>query len=152
MTQLIKAIDTSDSFAYNLLVARFQDARRFAVKTPAAVQPIAYSYLRYSSAAQADGDSVRRQTALREDWLKRHPEVRLDASLRLVDAGVSGYDGRHRKNGKHALASFVDLVQRGRVPAGSYLIVENLDRLTRETPVVSIPAVLNLVASGIRVV
>jgi DNA invertase Pin-like site-specific DNA recombinase len=112
----------------------------------------AYSYLRFSSPAQADGDSVRRQTALRDAWLKKHPQVHLDTSLRLEDRGVSGYKGRHRKNVRHALAQFLDLVERGRVPVGSYLIVENLDRLTREEPEESIPVVLSLIKAGVRVV
>src|SRR4051794_2932803 len=112
---------------------------------------LAFSYLRFSSSAQSDGDSVRRQSALRDTWLKRHPAVRLDSSLTLADKGVSGFTGEHRKNKRHALALFLDLVERGRVPAGSYLIVENLDRLTREEPVESIPAVLSLIKSGIRV-
>jgi DNA invertase Pin-like site-specific DNA recombinase len=144
-------MDTFDLLAYDEVVESFRSLTRCALKItdPA---PFAYSYLRFSSSAQADGDSVRRQTALRDGWLKRHPVVRLDTSLSLVDAGVSGYRGEHRTNGRHALASFVDLVRRGRVPAGSFLIVENLDRLTRENPVVSIPAVLELISLGVRVV
>jgi DNA invertase Pin-like site-specific DNA recombinase len=112
----------------------------------------AFSYLRFSSTTQADGDSVRRQTALREAWLKRNPEVKLNTTFTLEDRGVSGYRGEHRTNRKHALAQFLDLVERGRVPAGSYLIVENLDRLTREEPEVSIPLVMNLIRAGIKVV
>ncbi len=122
------------------------------MKTKSDPNPIAYSYLRFSSPAQAEGDSVRRQTALRDAWLKRNPTVKLDTSLTLVDAGVSGFTGKHRTNKKHALAMFLDLVERGRVPAGSYLIVENLDRLTRETPVDAIPAVLGLIKAGVSVV
>src|SRR5687768_3108579 len=95
--------------------------------------PIAFSYLRFSSPGQADGDSVRRQTDLRDNWLKRHPNARLDTSLTLADKGVSGFTGAHRKNpDRHALAAFLKLVEQGRVPRGSYLIVENLDRLSRE--------------------
>jgi DNA invertase Pin-like site-specific DNA recombinase len=142
-------MDTLDHFGYHEFVAHFRELMRYAVKSPGTSTP-AYSYLRFSTDAQAEGDSVRRQTALRDAWLKRHPEVRLDTSL--VDRGVSGYTGAHRKNGKHALAAFVDLAKRGRVPAGSYLIVENLDRLTREQPVDSIPAVLELIKIGVRVV
>jgi DNA invertase Pin-like site-specific DNA recombinase len=113
---------------------------------------LAISYLRFSSPQQAEGDSVRRQTDARDDWLRRHPNVRLDTSLVLEDKGVSGFTGEHRTNRKHALASFLDLVQRGRVPAGTYLIVENLDRLTREEPEVSIPLVMNLISAGVRIV
>ncbi|HVK09554.1 MAG TPA: recombinase family protein, partial [Gemmataceae bacterium] len=113
---------------------------------------LAFSYLRFSSPAQAEGDSVRRQTALRDAWLKRNPTVRLDTSLTLVDAGVSGFRGSNRTDKRNALAQFLDLVERDRVPVGSYLIVENLDRLTREEPESSIPMLLNLIRSGINVV
>src|SRR5262245_10557651 len=146
-------MDTLDTPGYTELITLWHQFRRSAVKAaPTEAGALAYSYLRFSSMAQADGDSVRRQTALRDGWLKRHPAVRLDTSLRLEDKGVSGYRGEHRTNKRHALAVFLDLVERGRVPAGSYLIVENLDRLTRENPIISIPAVLSLIAAGIRVV
>jgi DNA invertase Pin-like site-specific DNA recombinase len=144
---------TSDSLLYNESVLLFRSLRRCAVRTPTAPAAVtAYSYLRFSSPAQAEGDSVRRQTALRDAWLKRHPEVILDTSLKLVDAGVSGFRGEHRKNRRHALASFLDLVHRGRVPAGSYLIVENLDRLSREHPLEVMGLVGELVRAGVRVV
>jgi len=111
---------------------------------------IAFSYLRYSSPAQSDGDSVRRQDTLRDGWLRRHPHVHLDSSLK--DKGVSGFTGKHRTDKMHALARFIDEVERSRVPCGSYLIVENLDRLTREDPETSIPLVLSLIRAGVRVV
>jgi DNA invertase Pin-like site-specific DNA recombinase len=123
------------------------------VKIPKSATPaLAYSYLRFSKPEQGQGDSLRRQNDLRQSWLKRNPTVRLDTSVRMVDRGVSGYRGEHRTKSKHALACFLDLVERGRVPVGSFLIVENLDRLTRENPVDSIPAVLQLVRAGIRIV
>lgn len=148
-------MDTLAKDTYNQfidLAHTVHDELRYAVKTSDTSAALAYSYLRFSSPVQADGDSVRRQTTLRDAWLKRHPHVRLDTTLRLVDAGVSGYRGKHRKANKHALAHFLDLVERGRVPPGSYLIVENLDRLTREEPEESIPLVLNLIKAGIRIV
>jgi DNA invertase Pin-like site-specific DNA recombinase len=137
---------------YPALVGLIATIRRFAVRPSPRSPVLAYSYQRYSSAAQSDGDSIRRQTALREGWLKRNPDVRLDDTLKLVDAGVSGFTGEHRTDKKHSLARFVDEVRRGRVPAGSHLLVENLDRLTRENPVESIPAVLELIRLGVRVV
>lgn len=149
-------MDTLDYPGYPGLVALCHETLRYAVQ-PAAPDrhngpTLAYSYLRFSDPRQADGDSVRRQTAYRESWLARHPETRLDTTLRMADRGVSGFTGEHRTNPKHALAQFLDQVERGRVPLGSYLIVENLDRLTREHPITSIPAVLNLIAAGIRIV
>jgi DNA invertase Pin-like site-specific DNA recombinase len=135
----------------DFLAVSLRELRRSAVKAPARPTTLAYSYLRFSTPAQAEGDSTRRQTALRDGWLRRNPHVRLDTSL-MVDAGVSGFHGEHRTNKRHALAAFVGEVERGRVPAGSYLIVENLDRLTRENPVEAIPAVLSLIKHGLRVV
>jgi len=121
------------------------------VKTKPNASAIAFSYLRFSSPAQAEGDTVRRQSTLLDAWLKSNPHVRLDTSLTLVDAGVSGFTGKHRTNKKHALATFFDLVERGRVPAGSYLVVENLDRLTREKPIDAIPAALGLIKAGVKI-
>jgi DNA invertase Pin-like site-specific DNA recombinase len=122
------------------------------VKAPSTANPLAYSYLRFSRDEQSKGDSIRRQNALREQWLKRHPDVQLDGTLRMVDRGVSAYSEDHWTNPRHAMAQFLDLVKRGRIEAGSYLIVENLDRLTRRNPVQSIPRVLDLIAAGIRIV
>ena len=92
-------------------------------------QPKAYSYKRFSTPAQADGDSLRRQTAMAEAWAERIG-VPLDTELQLTDEGVSAYAGANRDVG--ALGAFVEAVQDGRVPQGSWLLVENLDRISRE--------------------
>src|SRR5262245_58772489 len=111
---------------------------------------LAYSYLRFSSAAQEEGDTVRRQTDLRNAWLKRHPDVKLDTSLVLEDRGVPAYRGQNRKTGD--LAVFLDLIKRGRIPEGSFFVVESLDRLSRETPWESVPLLCSIVNAGITVV
>src|SRR3954453_3798890 len=116
------------------------------------MKPLAYSYVRFSSPEQAKGDSLRRQTELRDGWLTRNA-VRLDASLTLEDKGVSGFTGEHRGNpDRHALAAFVDLVKKGRITRGSYLIVESLDRLSREDILPALTLILDLIQSGIRIV
>src|SRR5262245_16140172 len=138
--------------SYNEVVALLQRIRRFAVKVPKdEADADGYSYLRYSTLEQSQGDSVRRQLALRDAWLKRNPHVHLDR-YQLLDKGVPSFRGENRKNPKRSLAGFLDRVTRGHVRPGSYLIVENLDRLTREHPKTSIPAVLGLVEAGIKVV
>src|SRR5436190_3739126 len=112
--------------------------------------PLAYSYLRFSSLQQAAGDSVRRQTANREAWLEAHPEVRLDTSLVLEDRGRSAF---RRKNwDTYALARFVDHVKGGRVKPGSYLLVENLDRLSRENAGEATELFLSIVNKGVVIV
>ncbi len=110
---------------------------------------IGYSYLRYSSAQQGDGDSVRRQTAATVAWCKRH-EVELDTTRAYLDRGRSAYHGRHRQRGG-ALAAFLSEVERGEIPRGSVLIIENLDRLSRENPWDSVPLLCSLVNAGIAV-
>src|SRR5262252_8134776 len=92
----------------------------------------AYSYKRYSSEPQGDGDSFRRQTAAAEAWCKRHPDVRLDRHKQMEDRGLSAHDGTHIRSG--ALGQFLAEVAAGRIAEGSILIVENLDRLSRENP------------------
>jgi DNA invertase Pin-like site-specific DNA recombinase len=115
-------------------------------------KPLAFSYLRFSDAAQAEGDSIRRQTALRDAWIEKAGAV-LDTSLKLQDSGVSAFKGKHKQNpDRHALAAFLDLVKRGRVPRGSYLVVENLDRLSREDIRPALTLLLNLIEAGVRVV
>src|SRR5258708_4682981 len=79
---------------------------------PVPLSNVVYSYSRFSSASQADGDTIRRQVAMREDWLRRHPEMKLDSTLSLVDAGVSGHRGKNRKKEGNALARFADAVER----------------------------------------
>lgn len=112
--------------------------------------PTAYSYLRFSSPEQAKGDSIRRQTAARDAWLAAHPGVTLDTSLKMTDAGRSGYK---RDNwDTYALAEFVELVKKGRVPKGSYLLVENLDRLSREEAGEAVELLLSIVNRGVTVV
>ncbi|KVR83488.1 recombinase family protein [Burkholderia vietnamiensis] len=48
----------------------------------------AYSYLRFSTPEQAQGDSFRRQTALAEAYAQQHG-LELDTTLRFADEGVS---------------------------------------------------------------
>jgi DNA invertase Pin-like site-specific DNA recombinase len=113
---------------------------------------VAYSYLRFSSPQQASGDSIRRQVEKTEDWCRRN-KVQLDQSMSLRDEGVSAYKGKHRENpDTHALATFVNAVRSGRVQPGSYLVVESLDRLSREKIRPALTLLLNLIEAGVKVV
>src|SRR5262249_2777712 len=116
------------------------------------VPTIAYSYVRFSSPKQAEGDSLRRQTEAAAAWAKRN-KARLDTSLTTHDLGKSAYTGEHRKNpDRHALAAFLRLVEGGKVPRGSYLIVESLDRLSREHIRPALTLLLNLIDAGVRII
>jgi DNA invertase Pin-like site-specific DNA recombinase len=113
---------------------------------------VAYSYVRFSTPEQRKGDSLRRQVESAAAWCKRH-DVRLDTSRTLHDLGKSAFKGNHRKNpDRNALAAFLRLVEEGKIPRGSYLIVESLDRLTREHIRPALTLLLNLIEAGIGIV
>lgn len=107
----------------------------------------AYSYIRFSSPEQAQGDSLRRQISMAEDWAKERG-LTLDSSLR--DLGVSAFHGANRTSG--ALKSFLEHVETGEIQEGSYLIVESLDRLSRETVMDATMRLFALIQAGIIVV
>lgn len=107
----------------------------------------AYSYIRFSTPEQARGDSLRRQAEKAASWCKERG-IELDDSLR--DLGVSAYHGANRTTG--ALRSFLELVESGKVVRGSYLIVESLDRISRETVMDAASRLFDLIRAGIIVV
>src|SRR5262245_26906960 len=115
-------------------------------------KPTAYSYRRFSTREQAKGDSLRRQTKATEVWCERHA-VHLDTSLNLEDLGKSAFTGAHRQNpDRNALAAFLRMVEQGKVARGSYLVIESLDRLTREHVRAGLMLCLGLIEAGVRIV
>jgi DNA invertase Pin-like site-specific DNA recombinase len=121
-------------------------------KAPQSPQQVAYSYIRFSTPEQAQGDSLRRQTEAAAAWCERN-NARLNTTTTLHDLGTSAFTGAHRENpDRNALASFLKLVEGGYVPRGSYLVVEALDRLTREDTLPALSLLLNLLQAGVRVV
>lgn len=91
----------------------------------------AFSYVRFSRLHQQDGDSLRRQTAATDAYCRAHKLV-LDESLSLKDLGVSAFKGKNVQKG--ALSRFIAACESGLVPKGSALIMESMDRLSRQSP------------------
>jgi DNA invertase Pin-like site-specific DNA recombinase len=115
----------------------------------AATRPRAYSYIRFSTPEQAKGDSLRRQTERAHAYAETHG-LELDTELRLEDLGVSAFRSVHAKTG--ALSGFLKAVKDGLVPAGSYLLIENIDRLTRDDIMEATELFLSIIRAGIVVV
>lgn len=90
---------------------------------------MAYSYVRFSRPEQAKGHSSKRQKDAADIWCEKNGYV-LDTSIKMTDKGLSGWSGEHRLRGK--LGAFIRLAEQGKINPGSVLIVESLDRLTRE--------------------
>src|SRR3954468_1679865 len=59
-------------------------------------KPLLISYTRFSSPEQALGDSERRQIEAAKRYANEH-QLKLDDKLTLIDRGLSGYKGAHRK-------------------------------------------------------
>lgn len=111
--------------------------------------PLAYSYIRFSSTKQARGDSLRRQLRKAQEYAAKH-ELTLDDSLMLRDLGVSAYDSSNVSRG--ALGAFLNELRAGNIPKGSYLLVEQLDRLSRADVYSAIALMQEIVDAGVTVV
>ncbi|KAA0589952.1 recombinase family protein [Azospirillum oryzae] len=108
---------------------------------------LAFSYIRMSTPEQLKGDSLRRQL----ERSRRLAEARgwtLDETFR--DLGKSAYRGTHIESG--AFGEFLERVRAGKVPTGSVLIVESLDRLSRETVPVALQTFLGIINAGLVLV
>jgi DNA invertase Pin-like site-specific DNA recombinase len=105
--------------------------------------------MRFSSAKQRKGDSARRQAAFADRVCKRSGWL-LDDSLNLKDMGVSAFRGKNAATG--ALSGFIEAVQSGRVQKGSILIVENIDRLSRNKVSVALQLFIQILNLGITIV
>lgn len=105
-----------------------------------------YSYIRFSSMRQNDGSSYERQ-------IRMAREVAAKYDLELVndyqDLGVSAFKGANSRTG--ALSRFLDSIGRS-VPVGSWLFIENLDRLSRADIVSAQELFLSIIRRGITIV
>ncbi|HLL54033.1 MAG TPA: recombinase family protein, partial [Myxococcaceae bacterium] len=110
--------------------------------------PKAYSYLRFSTPEQEEGDSIRRQITNTQAYA-RELGLELDDTLRFEDKGVSAFRGKNSSEG--ALAEFLENVKAGKVPEGSFLIVEALDRVSRENPYEAMDVLNGILRQGISV-
>jgi DNA invertase Pin-like site-specific DNA recombinase len=107
----------------------------------------AYSYIRFSTPEQAKGDSFRRQTEAADKWALENGYQILN---RMKDLGVSAFRGKNLKEGP--LAEFLARVRAGRIANNSVLIVESLDRISRDEVIEVLPDFLNLIKAGLGVV
>jgi DNA invertase Pin-like site-specific DNA recombinase len=111
--------------------------------------PKAYSYMRFSTAEQSKGDSLNRQSTMAREWAERQG-VPLDTELDLTDRGISAYLGANAETG--ALGVFLAAVRDGTIPRGSWLLVESLDRVSRQVVRKAARTIEDIVDAGITLV
>jgi DNA invertase Pin-like site-specific DNA recombinase len=107
----------------------------------------AYSYTRFSSVKQSKGDSQRRQTEGAEKWCQQEGYT-LSATT-YKDLGVSGFTGDNRTKG--ALGAFLTAVEDEQIVRGSVLVVENLDRISRQHILEAFPIVCQILQAGVNI-
>lgn len=113
--------------------------------------PKVYSYVRFSSEKQASGNSYRRQIEGAKRFCEEHGFELVDAKDYLFfDRGRSAYKGQNLDD-TGELARFLAYVEDGSIPEGSYLVVESLDRLSRERVRDALPRFLDLLNKKINV-
>lgn len=114
--------------------------------------PIAYSYIRFSSKKQASGDSLNRQTQSAIKYIQNNPQLNLslDTKLNMHDIGVSAYNSDNITKGN--LGKFIEAISEGKIEVGSYLLVENLDRLSRNKISFAHQQFLEILNNGIIIV
>ena len=110
---------------------------------------VAFSYLRFSTQGQAAGDSRRRQMAMAEKYAADH-RLKLEASLSFRDLGVSAFRGKNAKEG--ALRAFLEAIEHNLVPPNSFLLIESLDRLSRDRILAAQSLFLQIVQAGVTIV
>jgi DNA invertase Pin-like site-specific DNA recombinase len=112
-------------------------------------RPKAYSYIRMSTDLQQKGDSLRRQLEASREYAEKHG-LELVEDFDLNDIGVSAYRGKNLSSGR--FGRFIDAVREGAVLKGSYLLVESMDRMSRQAPAKALQPFLEVINSGIVLV
>lgn len=110
--------------------------------------PLAFSYRRVSSERQLSGDGMDRQLKSATEWCERNAHSLSTATFE--DLGVSAYKGANAAVG--ALRAFLEAVEGGAVPQGSTLLVESLDRLSRQHWQRGLAILTDIVGSGVNLV
>ena len=107
-----------------------------------------YSYIRFSTPEQAKGNSKKRQQDAAEEFARERGLI-YDSRNRIEDFGLSGYTGANLKKG--ALGKFLALVEEQKIQKGSWLVVEEIDRLTRANPLDAVDLLKKIIYGGIRI-
>jgi hypothetical protein len=105
--------------------------------------------VRFSTPEQAKGHSLERQTQQARDYAERRG-LDLDTDLTFRDLGVSAFTGHNVQKG--ALWLFRRAVEDGDIQRGSYLLIENFDRLSRMDPWDAFPIFQEIINNGITIV
>ena len=111
-------------------------------------RPLALSYLRFSSAQQVKDIKKEDQINRAKQWAEENGYQFSETSF--SDLGVSAYKGDNSTIGD--LGRFLKAVEDGLIPRGSALVIEALDRLSRENQWRGQMLLGNILSNGVDVV
>ena len=107
---------------------------------------VGYAYVRYSSIAQATGESVDRQISPLKQFTD---ETGVQIKEVIVDEGVSSYKGRNVNKGK--FKEILNRIESGVIRKGDYIVVESIDRITRQRVSDGVELLQGILRKGIRI-
>lgn len=108
--------------------------------------PTAYAYVRYSSAIQAEGDSVERQTTPLALFSERFG---VEISQTFIDEGVSSFKGDNIKRGR--FRDILEMIESGAIKRGDYLVIESIDRISRQQMDETATQLYDILKKGINI-
>lgn len=103
-----------------------------------------FCYVRFSTKRQQTGDSVERQQNLIDEYLAKRGAV---IAEQFTDLGVSAFKGKNVKVG--ALSRFLQRVKDNEINKGDTLIVESLDRISRQKELDTLEVLISILNAGI---
>ena len=109
----------------------------------------AYIYARFSTLEQAKGSSLARQLEDCRAFCDRQGWAR-SVERELVDEGRSAFDGTNRAEGS-GLAEFERKARQGELPPGTILVVERLDRISRQSAFEVFTLISGLTEAGVAI-
>jgi DNA invertase Pin-like site-specific DNA recombinase len=110
-------------------------------------RPLVILYNRVSTEEQASGEGVGRQRMNAEKYCVAN---RITADALLEDTGYSAYTGDHLKRGQ--LGRILMEISNGRILPGSTLIIESLDRISRQQPFEALKLFFQILEKDVTIV
>ncbi|WP_248763647.1 recombinase family protein [Pseudomonas sp. 13-2922] len=108
--------------------------------------PNAYAYVRYSSTVQSSGDSVDRQISPLKAFTL---ETGVEVVETIIDEGVSSFRGDNANKGK--FKEILARIDRGVIRSGDYLVVESIDRITRQRVLDGVELLQGILKNGVKI-
>lgn len=108
--------------------------------------PVAYAYVRYSTLAQASGGSVDRQITPLKAFSE---QTGVEIKEVVIDDGVSSYKGKNVNKGK--FKEILNRIDSGVIRKGDYIVVESIDRITRQRVLDGVELLQGILRKGIRI-